>query len=62
MCGVGERDNYVDKRRPTQITDWKQQLLARAADVFGGAQSPAHPPDLKTLHAKIGQLALEHDC
>ena len=21
---------------PTQITEWKQQLLARAADVFGG--------------------------
>ena len=24
---------------PTQITEWKQQLLARAADVFGGANS-----------------------
>ncbi len=23
---------------PTQITEWKQQLLARAADVFGGAK------------------------
>ncbi|MBK9997106.1 MAG: IS3 family transposase [Nitrospira sp.] len=46
---------------PTQITDWKQQLLAGAADVFGGTKPPADPPDLKTLHAKIGQLALEND-
>ena len=47
---------------PTQITEWKQQLLTRAADVFGGAKPTADTPDLKTLHAKIGQLALEHDC
>ena len=46
---------------PTQITEWKQQLLARAADVFGGMKAPAETPDLKTLHAKIGQLALEND-
>lgn len=46
---------------PTQITDWKQQLLARAADVFGGSPPPAGTPDLKTLHAKIGQLTLEND-
>jgi len=47
---------------PTQITEWKQQLLARAADVFGGSSPPSEAPDLKTLHAKIGQLTLEHDC
>lgn len=47
---------------PTQITEWKQQLLARAADVFGGTTPPVEAPDLKTLHAKIGQLTLEHDC
>ena len=46
---------------PTQITEWKQQLLARAADVFGGSKPTAETPDLKTLHAKIGQLALEND-
>jgi transposase-like protein len=46
---------------PTQITEWKQQLLARAADVFGGTKAPSATPDLKTLHAKIGQLALEND-
>ena len=46
---------------PTQITEWKQQLFARAVDVFGGAKPTADTPDLKTLHAKIGQLALEND-
>jgi transposase-like protein len=45
----------------TQITEWKQQLLARAADVFGGPKPPSEAPDLKTLHAKIGQLTLEND-
>lgn len=50
-----------DQVHPTQITDRKQQLLARASDVFGGAQPPADTPDLKTLHAKIGQLTLENE-
>ena len=43
---------------PTQITDWKPQLLARAADVFGGIKLTADMPDLTVLHTKIGQLAL----
>lgn len=46
---------------PTQITEWKQQLLARAANVFGGSKPPSEAPDLKTLYAKIGQVTLEHD-
>ena len=47
---------------PTQVTDWRRQLLDRAADVFGGAPTPSEAPvDLKALHAKIGQLALEND-
>jgi transposase-like protein len=49
---------------PNQVTEWKRQLLERAADVFdGGSSSSAktdNVPDLKTLHAKIGQLALEN--
>ena len=45
---------------PNQITEWKRQLLERAADVFGGADTP-QPVDLAPLHAKIGQLALEND-
>ena len=48
---------------PTQITEWKQHLLTRAVDVFGGTmKATADAPDLTVLHAKIGQLALEHDC
>ena len=48
---------------PNQITEWKRQLQERAADVFGAAGEPVNEPpvDLKTLHAKIGQLALEND-
>jgi transposase-like protein len=45
---------------PTQINDWKRQLLDRAADVFGSGTAP-EPVDLAPLHAKIGQLALEND-
>ena len=45
---------------PTQINDWKWQLLERAADVFGNGTAP-EPVDLAPLHAKIGQLALEND-
>ena len=48
---------------PHQITEWKRQLSERAADLLGGGAAPAEPPiDLKALHAKIGQLTLEHDC
>ncbi len=47
---------------PNQITQWKAQLLERAAEVFGAGKGPADPPvDLKALHAKIGELALEND-
>lgn len=47
---------------PNQITDWKSQLLANAATVFGGEGAASAPPvDVKTLHAKIGQLTLEND-
>ena len=46
---------------PTQITEWKRYLLERVADVFGGTAHKSDAPDLKILHAKIGQLALEND-
>ncbi len=47
---------------PNQITQWKAQLLERAAEVFGGGSGPTEKPvDLKALHAKIGALALEND-
>ena len=46
---------------PNQITDWKTQLLERAASVFGGDAAAEPKADLKELHAKIGQQALEID-
>ena len=47
---------------PNRIADWKSQLLERAAQVFGETSGQATPSvDIKTLHAKIGQLTLEND-
>jgi transposase-like protein len=47
---------------PNQITLWKNQLLERAADAFEGGGRPESPAvDVKALHAKIGELALEND-
>jgi len=47
---------------PNQISEWKQQLQESAADVFGGTpKKKADEPDIKVLHAKIGQLTLECD-
>lgn len=47
---------------PNQITQWKAELLERAAEVFASATDKReHGPDIKSLHAKIGQLALEND-
>jgi len=45
---------------PHQIIDWKNQLLAGAADVFVGERHDP-PIDVKSLHVKIGQQALEID-
>jgi transposase-like protein len=47
---------------PNQITGWKQQLENRSAELFGKTTEPAVTAvDIKTLHAKIGQLTLEND-
>ena len=49
---------------PNQVTAWKAQLEGGAADVFGpgGGSGAAQPAiDVKSLHAKIGELALEND-
>jgi transposase len=48
---------------PNQITQWRSQLLDGAAGVFGRDKTEATAPavDLKALHAKIGELALEND-
>ncbi len=46
---------------PNQITQWKTQLLENATTAFDGARPATEAPDLKALHAKIGQQALEID-
>ncbi len=49
---------------PNQITHWLGQLLEGAAGVFGsGTRSEETEPtiDVKTLHAKIGELTLVND-
>ena len=47
-----------------QIQQWKDQLLEGATGVFGDeAKTEQTTPtvDVKTLHAKIGELTLEND-
>ena len=48
---------------PNQITSWKAQLEDGAADIFGRGGKGSAPPaiDVKSLHAKIGELTLEND-
>ena len=49
---------------PNQIKQWRDQLLAGAGDIFDRGAKPASRElavDVKTLHAKIGELTLEND-
>src|ERR1051325_3272554 len=49
---------------PKQITSWNAQREGGAAEVFGpaGGSRTAEPTvDVKSLHAKIGELTLEND-
>ena len=48
---------------PNQITSSKGQLLEGAAGVFGSEPKADAVPavDVKTLHAKIGELTLAND-
>ena len=49
---------------PNQVTTWKAQLEGGAADVFGagvGNVSAEPAVDVKSLHAKIGELTLAND-
>ena len=46
---------------PNQIAEWKKVLLEKAPDVFDKGKSSGKEPDIKELHAKIGQLAMEND-
>ena len=48
---------------PTQISNWKRQLLDQAASVFEQKQKkdPLLEQKMAKLYAKIGELTLEND-
>jgi transposase len=60
---LGELAQQFDVH-PNQIKQWRDQLLAGAGDVFERDKKPPSNElavDVKTLHAKIGELTLEND-
>jgi transposase len=46
---------------PDQITQWKQQAVENLAATFEKGGDAKGEIEIKDLHAKIGQLALEND-
>ena len=48
---------------PNQIQTWKKQLVKSAEDVFENGQFKKNDEEgqIKELHAKIGELAMEKD-
>lgn len=48
---------------PTQITRWKQQLVASAPDLFGKGKKKEinHEAEVAELHRQIGKLKVEND-
>ena len=48
---------------PNQIKQWRDQLLEGMTGIFGEAGKAEAAPviDVKSLHAKIGELTLEND-
>lgn len=49
---------------PNVITNWKRQAIENLAEVFSGKAERVRAnddPQIKDLHAKIGQLTVERD-
>jgi transposase-like protein len=59
---LGQLAEHFDVH-PNQIATWKAQLEGRAFDIFRSGSTAASTPavDVKSLHAKIGELTLEND-
>lgn len=51
------------KIHPTQISTWKQELLANAPDLFGKGKKKEvnHDVEVAELHRVIGKLKAEND-
>jgi transposase len=46
---------------PNQIGEWKKLLMEKASEIFDKGKPSEKEPNIKELHAKIGQLAMEND-
>ena len=43
---------------PSQVTEWRRQLVGRAAGAFGDTVTPEAPPvEINALHVRIVQLS-----
>lgn len=52
------------KVHPNQVSTWKRQAVDGLGDVFSNGADRArrdHEDEIRDLHAKIGQLAVERD-
>jgi transposase-like protein len=66
-----KRRNFSDKFKatvarqlhPTQVSTWKRQAMDGMASLFSDKAKKAENKEgeIKELHAKIGQLAVEND-
>ena len=68
LAAVAESQSIAElsseyKVHASQITRWKQELVERAADLFGKARKKgaSHEAEVAELHRQIGKLKVEND-
>ena len=69
MASLSGRENLAELSaefgvHPTMISNWKQELVKRAGELFARGKAPAAEDAQKViddLHRKIGQLQVERD-